>query len=196
MAKKQPIVAEEIFECTQEEIKGCSLQPSSREVLIVFNIKNNTLNLADINSTLSIALDSIQDPGNLGTIIRVADWFGIHHIICSADTVDVFNPKVIQSTMGSLARVNVYYTNLAEIISEIDAPVYGTFLEGDDIYQTKLEKRGIIIMGNEGKGISKEMEALVSHKLFIPSFPIDSHTAESLNVAMATGIICSEFRRR
>lgn len=187
--------AAEIIECSEAEIKSCSLQPSARSVMALFKLKRHQPDLGLLNTTLSIALDNIQDPGNLGTIIRVADWFGIRHIICSKDTVDIYNPKVVQSTMGSLGRVNVYYEDLTDILSDIKAPIYGTFLEGNNIYKTDLKSNGVIVMGNEGKGISTEVSEFISDKLFIPPFPADATTAESLNVAMATGIICSEFRR-
>lgn len=187
--------SDEIVECDDNEIKSCSLLPSARSVLALFKIKRPNLDLSEINKSLCIALDSVQDPGNLGTIIRVADWFGIQHIICSKDTVDVYNPKVVQSTMGSLSRVNIYYEELSEILKQVTTPLYGTFLKGENIYNQKLSDKGIIVMGNEGKGISLEVERYITEKLFIPPYPANSPTAESLNVAMATGIICSEFRR-
>jgi TrmH family RNA methyltransferase len=147
--------------------------------------------------SLSIALDGVQDPGNLGTIIRIADWFGISDIICSEDTVDAWNPKVVQATMGSIARVNIIYTNLPSFLDSLptDFPVYGTLLDGENIYTQQLTKEGLIVMGNEGNGISTEIRPLVGRRLFIPSYhPAD--TAESLNVAIATAITCAEFRRR
>ena len=146
---------------------------------------------------LHLALDGVQDPGNLGTIIRFADWFGIEHIFCSPDTVDVYNPKVVQATMGSIARVKVEYGDLLGLVESLpaDVPVYGTLLDGDNIYQQKLENRGLIVMGNEGKGISPDLAKKVNHKLLIPNFPEGRATADSLNVAIATAITCSEFRR-
>jgi len=144
-------------------------------------------------------LDDIQDPGNLGTIIRIADWFGVKHIFCSKNTVDLYNPKVIQATMGALARVKVIYTELPLLVKKYvspDFPVYGTFLEGETIYNSELSTKGFIIMGNEGKGISSELKPLVNKKLFIPNFPSDQPTSESLNVSVACSIVCSEFRRR
>lgn len=185
----------EVIECTDEDISSCSLLPSSRNVIALFKLKRNEITIEAIDNNLSLALDNIQDPGNLGTIIRVADWFGISQIICSKDSVDVYNPKVIQSTMGSLARVNVAYCNLAEVLNQVSVPIYGTYLNGTNIYKTSLQQKGIIVMGNEGKGISDEITKFVSNRLFIPPYPANSQTAESLNVAMATGIICSEFRR-
>jgi TrmH family RNA methyltransferase len=142
---------------------------------------------------LSLALDGVQDPGNLGTIIRVADWFGIDTIYCSPDTADAWNPKVVQATMGSIARVQMIYTDLEQLISNTSLPVYATLLDGNDIYQQELSSEGIIVMGNEGNGISAPIRQLVSRKLLIPAYRIG---AESLNVAIATAIVCSEFKRR
>ena len=139
-------------------------------------------------------LDGVQDPGNLGTIIRTADWFGIDTIFASSTTVDVFNPKTVQSTMGSLSRVNVFYTDLTALLaSHRDMPSYGTFLNGKDTYKYKTENRGFLIMGNEGNGISDEVRKLVAHPLFIPPYNPDAH-GESLNVAIATAIALSNFR--
>ena len=133
----------------------------------------------------------------MGTIIRLADWFGVEDIFCSEDCADCFNPKVVQATMGAILRVRVHYTNLAKwLSSQGSSKVYGTFLEGENIYTAPLTTGGIIIMGNEGRGISRPIEQLVSHKLLIPAYPANRPTSESLNVAMATGIVCAEFRRR
>ena len=146
---------------------------------------------------LTIMLDGVQDPGNLGTIIRIADWFGIDSIICSPDTADAYNPKVVQATMGSLGRVSVTYSPLVPLLSPLpaDMPIYGTLLDGKDIYQKELTRHGVIIMGNEGNGISDEVRAMVTHPLLIPRFR-QGESAESLNVAVATAITCSEFCRR
>ena len=143
---------------------------------------------------LILALDSIRDPGNLGTILRLCDWFGISQMICSKETVDIYNPKVIQATMGSIARVNVNYIDLQGFIGKTKLPVFGTFMEGDNIYKSKLPQEGIIIMGNEANGISNELEKLAKNKLTIPRFG-NLQKTESLNVATATAIILSEFRR-
>lgn len=148
---------------------------------------------------LSLALDRVQDPGNLGTIVRIASWMGITDIFCSPDTVDLYNPKTVQSTMGAIARVNVIYTPLATLLQEArreEVPVYGTFLDGENIYDTTLTSGGVIVMGNEGQGIGPEVEATVSHRLFIPSFPPGAPCVESLNVSVATAIATAEFRRR
>lgn len=145
---------------------------------------------------LYLALDGVQDPGNLGTIIRIADWFGIEKIFCSHETADVWNPKVIQATMGSIARVEVVYVSLAELFDSLpqSMPVYGTMLDGEDISNIKLENSGIIVMGNEGNGISEEIARRLTHKLLIPNYPKGHSTADSLNVAIATAITCFAMR--
>jgi TrmH family RNA methyltransferase len=186
----------EVIEVTDEELKKVSFLQHPQQVLAVF--RQATSGDYSINSSeLSLALDGVQDPGNLGTIIRIADWFGITHIYCSQDTADVYNPKVVQATMGSIARVKVEYGDLLGLVESLpaDVPVYGTLLDGDNIYQQKLENRGLIVMGNEGKGISPALAKKVNHKLLIPNFPEGRATADSLNVAIATAITCSEFRR-
>jgi TrmH family RNA methyltransferase len=145
-------------------------------------------------SGLIVALDSIRDPGNLGTILRLCDWFGVEQLLCSKETVDIYNPKVVQATMGSIARVNVSYVDLNEFISETQLPVFGTFMDGLNIYKTSLPREGIIIMGNEANGISEELEKVIENRLSIPRFG-EVQKTESLNVATATAIILSEFRR-
>lgn len=151
-------------------------------------------------AALILALDGVQNPGNLGTIIRLADWFGIKDIICSKECADCYNPKVVQATMGAILRVRVHYVDdLAHLLSSAKTkgmPIYGTLLTGKNIYTTDIENRGIIVMGNEGRGVSNECQASLTHHLLIPPYPADAPTSESLNVAMATGIILSEFRRR
>ena len=198
----------EVIEVTEEELKKVSFLQHPQQVLAVFKQDNCSNKQADdkeknfgfsnINtSELNLALDGVQDPGNLGTIIRIADWFGITHIYCSQDTADVYNPKVVQATMGSIARVKVEYGNLLGLVESLpaDVPVYGTLLDGDNIYQQQLENRGLIVMGNEGKGISPALAKKVNRRLLIPNFPEGRATADSLNVAIATAITCSEFRR-
>ena len=146
-----------------------------------------------------MALDDVQDPGNLGTIIRIADWFGIEHIFCSSGTADVYNPKTIQATMGAIARVKLHYCNLPDFLksaSQKNTPIFGTFLDGENIYTQELPANGIIIMGNEGNGISKQIAEMVTHRILIPNYPQGCETSESLNVAVATAIVCAEFRRR
>ena len=144
-----------------------------------------------LKNKFSLVLDGIQDPGNMGTIIRTADWFGITDIICSEDTVDVYNPKVVQATMGSMARVNVHYTDLMPVLSTADVPIYGALLNGDNIYDTTFGTEGLIVMGNEGNGLRPEVIKLVTKAITIPRFG----GAESLNVAIATAIFCSEINR-
>lgn len=188
----------EFIECEAFDLKKISNLKTPSDVVAVFKIPNSNYEETEINSSLSILLDDVQDPGNLGTIIRIADWFGINHIFCSKNTVDLYNPKVIQATMGALARVKVIYTDLPKLVSKFVSPqfpVYGTFLEGETLYKSDLSTQGFIIMGNEGKGISPELKPLVNKKLFIPNFPTDQATSESLNVSVACSIVCSEFRR-
>ena len=196
----------EVDEVSQEELEKASLLRTPQSVLAVMPIMEKELNLASIQSQLVIALDGVQDPGNLGTILRIADWFGIRQVLCSSantldgsgteGTVDVYNPKCVQSCMGALARVDVHYCNLQKVLTSVEMPVFGTFLDGKDIYEEELSANGIIVMGNEGNGISKEVAKHISRRLYIPNFPKGSLTTESLNVAIATGIVCAEFRRR
>ena len=184
-----------VTEVSPEELSRISFQQHPQQVLALFPIPSHPFTFSPLH--LSLALDGIQDPGNLGTIIRIADWFGIQTIFCSEDTVDAWNPKVVQATMGSIARVNIIYTSLVELIDTLpdDYPVYGTLLDGDNIYTQPLTPHGLIVMGNEGNGISPEIRQKVNHRLLIPSYRTDD-TAESLNVAIATAITCAEFRRR
>ena len=181
---------------TEEELHKISFLQHPQQVLAIFPQFDDTT--AFNPNTLSLALDGLQDPGNLGTIIRIADWFGIESIYCSKDTADLYNPKVVQATMGSMARVKVQYTDLPEFIGSLPDgyPLYGTLLDGKDLYQQALIPYGLIIMGNEGNGISPEIRRKVNHHLLIPNFPEGRKTADSLNVAIATAIICAEFRRR
>lgn len=176
---------------TESELKKISALATPNSCLAIFKIPaEKTI----IESGMILALDSIRDPGNLGTILRLCDWFGIGQIICSKETVDIFNPKVVQATMGSIARVNANYVNLESYISQTKLPVFGTFMDGTNIYKTDLPQEGIIIMGNEANGISPELEKLIKIRLTIPRFGTLQKT-ESLNVATATAIVLSEFRR-
>ena len=190
----------EIYDVTEEELHKVSFLQTPQDVLAVFNTPKwkDTASSVVPAGKLSLALDGVQNPGNLGTIIRIADWFGITDIFCSHDTADAFNPKVVQATMGSIARVRIRYVNLSEMLSTLPDgfPVYGTFLDGEDIYSQTLTNEGLIIMGNEGNGISKEVAQLVNSRLLIPNFSTSDDQAESLNVAIATAITCSEFRRQ
>lgn len=174
-----------------DDLKKISALTTASSCLAVFKIPEQK---ELYQSGLIVALDAIRDPGNLGTIIRLCDWFGIQQLICSNETVDVYNPKVVQATMGSISRVNVSYINLEDFISTTSLPVFGTFMNGENIYSTTLPQEGIIVMGNEANGISKEVENSIQHRLTIPRFGTLQKT-ESLNVATATAIILSEFRR-
>ena len=168
------------------------------DVLAVYQMPEWVLADDVLLQNLSIVLDGVQDPGNLGTIIRIADWFGIRHVICSEDTADVFNPKTVQATMGAISRVEVTYCNLPQLFDKFRGklPVYGTFLDGRNIYDEPLSGVGFIVMGNEGKGISKKLEKYMTDRLLIPSYPSGRVTSESLNVGMATAVVVGEFRRR
>jgi TrmH family RNA methyltransferase len=145
-----------------------------------------------LKQKFSLVLDGIQDPGNMGTIIRTADWFGINNIICSVDTVDVYNPKVVQASMGSLSRINVHYTNLITVLSQIGLPVFGAMLNGENIYTTNFGTEGLIVMGNEGNGLRPDVEQLINKAITIPR----TGKAESLNVGIATALFCSEINRK
>ena len=186
----------EVDEVSQTELERASLLRTPQSVLAVMPIPERQLDISSLQKKLVIALDSVQDPGNLGTILRIADWFGIHEVLCSEGTADVYNPKCVQSCMGALARVKVFYCNLPEVLGQVEMPVFGTFLDGTDIYKEELSQQGIIVMGNEGNGISQPVAKLVNRRLYVPNYPKGSLTTESLNVAVATGIVCAEFRRR
>ena len=197
MVKNPNVYALEIIEVTQEQLTRASLQKTPQEVLAVFEQPVYDMCPEVVSHSLCLALDDIQDPGNLGTIIRLADWFGIEHIFCSQGTVDVYNPKTIQATMGALARVKLHYCHLPSFIASLkDVPVYGTFLDGENMYGKHLSEHGLIVMGNEGNGIGEDVARLVNERLYIPNYPPQRETSESLNVAVATAIICAEFRRR
>lgn len=181
----------------QRDLERMSSLSTPPEVIAVYHIPDTAyFDPAVADKELVLALDAIQDPGNLGTIIRTADWWGITTILAGTGTADCYAPKVVQSTMGAISRVKVIYCDLSGILSRIKAPVYGTFLDGSDIYATKLENHGVIVIGNEGRGISPEVEQRVSHRLFIPPYPNGRPTSESLNAAIATAVTISEFRRR
>ena len=188
----------EIITASEEEIKRASFLRTPQGVMCIFRQPLFEIDMTAAQSNLSLALDNVQDPGNLGTIIRIADWFGIEDIYCSIGCADAYSPKTIQATMGAIGRVRVHYVNLEEFISSLKGkiPVYGTFLDGDDIYSTTLTPNGLIVMGNEGNGISDGCASLITERLLIPNFPTGRKTSESLNVSTATAIVCSEFRRR
>ncbi|WP_026725272.1 TrmH family RNA methyltransferase [Flavobacterium sasangense] len=177
---------------SEVELKKISALTTPNTCLAVFKIPKVK---EMVEKGLIVALDDVRDPGNLGTIIRLCDWFGIETLFCSEESVDIYNPKVVQATMGSISRVNVVYGNLETFLSQTKLPVFGTFMDGNNIYQEELPKEGIIIMGNEANGISTSVEKLVSERIAIPRFG-NLQVTESLNVATATAIILSEFKRK
>ncbi|MBD5257898.1 MAG: RNA methyltransferase [Barnesiella sp.] len=185
----------ELLKATRADMERISSMSNPPEVIAVMEMPAEAAD--SVPDGLIVALDGVQDPGNLGTIIRACDWFGVNTIVCSRDTVDLYNSKVIQATMGALARVGVRYVDLPRWLAELPAsrPVYGTFLDGDNIYSAPLAADGVIVMGNEGKGISREVAAAVTARLFIPPYPVDARHVESLNVSVATAIILSQFRK-
>jgi len=199
MEGRHQIQAKRIEEVTHNDLERISLLRSPQDVLAVFSIPSHSCTLKTTASKeLVLALDDVQDPGNLGTIVRIADWFGIKNIFCSRGTADIYNPKAVQATMGAIARVKILYADLEEQLNSLQdsIPIYGTYLEGEIIYDAKLTANGVIIMGNEGNGISPGTGKAVNRKLYIPSWPVNEPTSESLNVAVATAVVCSEFRRR
>jgi len=188
----------DITEVKRADIVEMSSMSTPSDVIAVCRIPSSHFCLPSAME-LTLALDRVQDPGNLGTIVRIASWMGIKDIYCSMDTVDLYNPKVVQSTMGAIARVAVHYCDLPPLLDDArrnGVAVYGTFLDGTDMYCTELTGGGIIVMGNEGSGISEAVAAHVDHRLFIPSYPPGEPCVESLNVSMAAAIVTAEFRRR
>ena len=185
-----------IQEIKTQDLERISSLTTPNQVLAI--VKRKESKPIELKSQLVIALDEIKDPGNLGTIVRIADWFGIENIICSENTVDIYNPKAIQATMGSLFRINITYNNLFQYLQTIPSshPIYGTIIEGGkNLYQENLQQEGIIVIGSESHGISQEITQLITHPLTIPSFSKEQGP-ESLNASIATSIICSEFRRK
>lgn len=190
---------DEVEVVTQREMERLSQLKTPSNSVAVVEIPRYRLRPEELRERLTLALDEVQNPGNLGTIIRLADWFGIRDILCSEGTADCFNPKVVQATMGAILRVRVHYTDLRATLAAAardGIAVYGTFLEGENLYESRLSPAGIIVMGNEGRGVTPSVAQCISRKLFIPPWPADRRGSESLNVAMATGIVCAEFRRR
>lgn len=188
---------------SDEELRRMSFLQHPQGTLGIFRMPQHSSDeeqqaIASCATRLCLALDGVQDPGNMGTILRIADWFGIDTVFCSESTADVWNPKVVQATMGSIARVRVWYTDLPALIRNLppSTPVYGTLLDGDNIYSATLHNRGLLVMGNEGNGISPEVRSMVTHRLLIPPYPADRRGAESLNVSVATALVCGEIRRR
>ena len=175
----------------ENDLKKISALTTPNSCLAVFKIPQER---EIATSGLIIALDDIRDPGNLGTILRLCDWFGVEQVVCSRETVDIYNPKVVQATMGSITRVNVAYLDLCDYITQTDLSVIGTFMDGENIYKSNLPQEGIIVMGNEANGISEAVEELIKKRIAIPRFG-DLQKTESLNVATATAIVLSEFKR-
>ena len=186
VAKDQFVLIEE------RELKKISFLKTPQTALGLFKIPQRNLGVLQ---DLTLALDGVRDPGNLGTIIRLCDWFGVKNLVCSKDTVDCFNPKVIQSTMGSITRVNVVYRDLSEFLQSQNIMSYGTFMNGENVYQKRLQQKSVLVLGNEANGINSEIENLITEKISIPQFG-QSQETESLNVAAATAIFLSEFRRK
>ena len=182
---------------TEDELRKASFLQHPQQVIGIFDIPDADAGPEVCASELCLALDRVQDPGNLGTIIRVADWFGVSTIFCSNDTVDAFSPKVVQATMGSIAHVKIVYTDIVNLIDSLpaDVPTYATALGGDDIYRQELSANGLLVMGNEGSGVSPEVMSRVKKSLLIPSYSL-SGGIDSLNVAIATAVACAEFKRR
>lgn len=182
-----------------KEYSQISMQKSPQEVMAVLSMGESTAP-KELKDDLLLILDKIRDPGNMGTIIRLADWFGIKNIVCSEDTVDCYNPKVVQSSMGAIFRVGISYTSLPEYLKSLREgtaiKIYGTSLKGGDLYETSLQTPGVIILGNEAEGISKEVAQLADTNLMIPNYSNSTEKSESLNAAVAAAIICSEFRRQ
>jgi TrmH family RNA methyltransferase len=188
-----------VMEVTQQDINQASLLKNPQNSIALCTLPDSKNLPERIGSDLCVYLDDIQDPGNLGTIIRICDWFGIEHLFCSPKTADMFNPKVIQASMGSFCRVEVYYTPfeaIAQIATNSGVPIIGAFLEGENIYEQKLPLKALLVMGNEGNGISLEIENIIEQKIKIPDFNHNPSSVESLNVSVATAIICSEFKRQ
>jgi len=197
--KQNPdVTADEKYCVNSDDLLHASLMKTPQQVLAVFDQKQVSADVSVVRNSLCLALDNVQNPGNLGTIIRLADWFGIEHLFCSIDSADIYNPKAVQATMGALAHVKVCYASLPELFNSLPeaTPIYGTLLDGNNIYQEKLTSNGIIVMGNEGRGIRPEVEKLINHRLYIPNYPQGRPTTDSLNVAIATAVVCAEFRRQ
>jgi RNA methyltransferase, TrmH family len=188
-----------VEDVSYDELKQISSLKTPHNALAVIHMPDHEMNISEIINQFCVALDFVQDPGNMGTIIRAAGWFGIKNIVCSMDCVDVYNPKVIQSSMGALLHVNVFYSDLKKLFTSTAQnaiPVFGTFLEGDSIYNHKLDNKGIILLGNESKGISNELIPFITEKIRIPKFSNARKEIDSLNVGMAASIVFSEFLRR
>lgn len=189
----------QVLETDEKGMKAISNFQSLPHVMALAEIPNHPYLPDEVAGTLSLVLNGIQDPGNLGTILRIADWFGVSHLLCDRDCASIYNPKCVQASMGAIFRVHPYYLDLPDAIRQLKAkgmPVFGTFLDGENIYTSPLPSQGLIIMGNEGKGIAEDIGKLADFRLTIPNFTPAGASSESLNVGVATGIILSEFKRR
>ena len=191
--------AGEIFEINDKELSQISFLKTPNQALALVRIPHYSLNMEELSSSLFLYLDCVQDPGNVGTIIRLADWFGIRNLLLCEGNADPFNPKTIQSSMGSILRVKTHQVD-ETFFQQLknhkpDFPVYGTFLNGENLYNTELSTPALIVMGNESKGISPNVEKHITRRLFIPPYPSTNQTSDSLNVAVAAAIVCAEFRR-
>lgn len=189
----------EAIPVSEKEMERISAFKTPSSILALFQIPESRSISSNTFDRLNLVLDGIQDPGNLGTIIRTADWFGIANLFCSPDCADLYNPKCVQSTMGALARVEVHYLDLTGVLkqaTDLKIPVYGTFMAGENLYTTELAKKALIILGSEGKGISLDLNQFLTKKISIPAYPAGSSELESLNVAVSAAIVCAEFRRR
>ena len=187
-------------ETSEQELRKLSHLVTPQQVLALVKIPEQSLNAESLSDEIVLGLEAIRDPGNLGTIVRTADWFGIRHILCTPDSVDLYNPKVVQSTMGALARTRVFYTDIAALLSDSSMkckPVYGTFLKGENLYETSLDPSPMILFGNESRGLSAQYDSSMKARLSIPSFASDNSTgSESLNLASSVAVLCSEIKRR
>ncbi len=195
-----PVHANHIIEINDKELSQISFLKTPNQAMALVRIPDYPLDMKELTKGLSLYLDQVQDPGNVGTMIRLADWFGIRHVLCGEGCADPFNPKTIQSTMGAMIRVKTYQAD-ASFFQQLkshhpDFPVYGTFLNGENIYNSSLSTNAVIVMGNESKGISDQIAQYVNRRLLIPSYPPGEPTSESLNVATAAAIVCAEFRRK
>ena len=190
----------EIDEISIDDLAKISSLTTPNKVFIIAEQPAYDFNIEYIADNLSLLLENINDPGNLGTIIRIADWFGIENIFCTPESVDLYNPKVVQATMGAICRIKVHYTDFKSLLNQFapftELDVFGTFLEGNNIYKETLPQKGLIILGSESHGISDNIKPFINKKLFIPNYPSGKKTSESLNISIATAIVCSEFRRR
>jgi TrmH family RNA methyltransferase len=182
---------QKVFEVTEIELKKISSLQHPQGVLAVFEMPQSKVFFEDKTDEMVLVLDGVQDPGNLGTIIRTADWFNFKKILCSLSCVDVYNPKVVQATMGSLARIDIFYADLAPILKQTQLPIYGTLLNGENIFTTSFESNGYLVFGNEGNGISEEIISLITKSVTIPG----GKNTESLNVAISAAICCAEIKR-